>query len=144
MKHIIILLISLFFNTDFIYAHEALPATLTRVFDGDTIEVTTMQNEKLIVRLVGIDCYETNNNKRAYKQAYENNISIEEVVSRGMNSKLFLIKTFKEHTDKQLYIKIKGKDDYQRILGEVFLDNININEYMLKNGKAMKYNYFRE
>ena len=144
MKRIIILFLSIILNIYFIYAQEIIPATLTRVFDGDTIEVITKQNERLIIRLVGIDCYETNNNKRAYKQAYENNISIEEVVSRGMNSKLFLIKTFKEHHDKQLYIKIKGKDDYQRILGEVFLGNININEYMLKNRKAMKYNYFKE
>ena len=38
------------------------------------------------VRLIGIDCYETGRIHRAYHQAYDNNLSIDEVIARGKQS----------------------------------------------------------
>jgi len=144
VKKIFIFIFLMLNLTIFCSAVEKEPVKLLRVFDGDTIEVINEQDERLVIRLIGIDCFETTNNKRAYKQAYENKISLEEVVSRGMRAKLFLIKLFKENTDKKLYIEQFGIDKYKRILAIVYVGSININDYMLKNNMAMKYNYFME
>ena len=53
--------------------------------DGDTIDVKIEKNT-FPVRLIGIDCYETGRIHRAYRQAYDNNLSIDEVIARGKQS----------------------------------------------------------
>lgn len=59
---------------------------LIKVSDGDTIKVI-LDNEKIGVRLLEIDCFETSKNRRAIKQTEYYNISLGEVFKRGNYSK---------------------------------------------------------
>lgn len=142
MKKIIILLLIVFFGLS-VSASEKVEVKLSRIYDGDTVEVLNEKKEKENIRLIGIDCYETSTNNRAYKQAYENDIRIEEVITRGTKSKLALVELFKTNSKKQLYLERYGKDHYNRTLGIIYLGKINVNKYMLKSGNAMEYNYIR-
>ena len=69
------------------FADTRTPVEITKITDGDTV-VAQIGDNKFRVRLIGIDCYETSNNNRAYKQKYKNNLSIDEVIDKGLNSKL--------------------------------------------------------
>lgn len=139
-----IILLSLVFLGLSAFASDKIPVTLSRVYDGDTIEVINENNQKENIRLVGIDCYETSTNNRAYKQAYQNKITIEQVVAKGTKEKLALVEVFKKNPNKQLYVERQGKDSYNRTLGIIYLGKINVNKYMLKTGNALEYKYIRQ
>lgn len=80
---------------------------------------------------------------RAYKQAYDTKQKIEKIIALGIKEKIALIKLFEDNDNKQLYLERHGKDRYNRTLGIIYLDDVNINDYMLKSGNAMKYVYIR-
>lgn len=143
MKKILMLLLVMVLGLS-VFASEKLQVTLSRVYDGDTVEIINEKNEKENIRLIGIDCYETSANNRAYKQAYENKISIEQVVAGGTKAKLALIELFKTNTSKKLYLERHGKDHYNRTLGIIYLGKKNINKYMLESGNALEYKYVRQ
>ena len=143
MKKILMLLLVMVLGLS-AFASEKVQVTLSRVYDGDTIEIINEKNQKENIRLIGIDCYETSTNNRAYKQAYENKISIEQVVAEGTKAKLALIEFFKTNSTKQLYLERHGKDCYNRTLGTIYLGKINVNNYMLKSGNALEYKYIRQ
>ena len=52
------------------------PVRIVKILDGDTVRAKINDNI-FSIRLIGIDCYETTPNNRAYKQAYNNNLTIE-------------------------------------------------------------------
>lgn len=118
--------------------------TISKVCDGDTIDVVRSNGKIARVRLVGIDCYETSPYDRAYRQAYENNITIEEVLVNGFKAKKELVKLFQTHYQKTIYLEEKGIDKYNRILGVIYIDKINVNEYMIKQGCALRYIYIKQ
>ena len=47
-----------------------IPITITKIYDGDTVGAR-IEGEVFLVRLKGVDCYETMRINRAYRQAYE-------------------------------------------------------------------------
>jgi len=114
---------------------------VSKIIDGDTIKIKLPENE-VSVRLVGIDCFESQKNNRAYKQAYENRISIDEVVKRGCNSTMELSRII-SGGKKPNYVElhIVGLDAYDRILGIIYKDSVNINEQMINKGFCPKYVY---
>lgn len=93
MKKLILFLAITIFFTPFAVATSKIPVKLVKIIDGDTIQVK-IDNNKFQVRLIGIDCYETIKIHRAYRQAYENNLSIEEVLKKGIFSKKYLENLF--------------------------------------------------
>lgn len=101
------------------------PCNIIRVIDGDTVDSTCGR-----IRLVRIDSFESRRNNRAYRQAYELNMSIDEVVKRG---KLATKVTIKELLNKEITLVTSqvNKDMYGRILGEIYLDQVNINDKLL-------------
>ena len=109
---------------------------LVKIIDGDTIILKVDKNE-FSARLVGIDCFETNANNRAYRQAYLNNLSIDDVLSRGKNSKKYL-EDFYKNADK-IYFEFKGLDIYKRVLAVIYFDNINVNDSMKTFGGCSAY-----
>lgn len=113
---------------------------LVRVIDGDTVVVSNFLHQDLHIRLIGIDCYETSAIQRAYKQAYENKISIDEVLKRGQES-TNILNEFLEQNNEQLVLDAKGTDKYNRILGIIYAGKTNINEYMVKYGLCAKFVY---
>ena len=86
-----------------------------KIADGDTFTILLQHdNFKVRVRLVSIDCPEK-------KQPF------------SKKAKQFLSQLIFEKKVKVYYHK---KDRYGRVLGEVYIGNINVNEEMLKAGYA--------
>lgn len=99
------------------FASERVQVTLSRIYDGDTIEVINEQNVKENIRLIGIDCFETKEIHRAYTQAYKNKMSIEEVTAKGVQQKKALVKLF-ETNNKNIYIFF---DKVKMLTGELLV-----------------------
>ncbi len=140
MKKFLIIFTTLILSFNFAYADSGIPIEVVRIFDGDTIQ-GRIEKEEFSIRLVGIDCYETSDINRAYKQAYKNNLKIEEVLNRGVESKEFLEKLYKNNKNKGVYLDFKGVDKYGRALVVVYLGNINVNKELLNNGGCFEYVY---
>ena len=94
------------------------------VLDGDSIRVSRKE-----VRLFGIDAPE-------YSQTCFNKTNIE--YNCGLNSKEFLIKLI---GGKKIDCFYAQKDKYDRFLAKCYLDNLSINEEIIKNGMAVVYNF---
>ena len=94
------------------------------IIDGDTIHIG-----KNKIRLHGIDAPETNQ-----KCTLD-----EETWNCGIQSTLAL-KNF--ILDKEVYCEIIDIDQYKRFVGICFVDNKNMNKYMVRNGWAIAYRYY--
>jgi len=86
---------------------------VSRVIDGDTIELTDGRR----VRLLGVNAPE--NNENFYKESAE---YLEKLIA-----------------GKQIGLEAFGKDKYGRTLGYLYLDNMLINLELVKNGFAHVY-----
>lgn len=105
--------------------------TVTRVVDGDTIDVILDLGfsvlHKCRVRLYGIDTPESRTRDKDEK-------------ARGKLASKFLEDSINDGTKVILRSKLKdSKGKYGRVLGEVIVDDININELMIKRYLAVKY-----
>ena len=118
------------------YAVSKTPVKIVKILDGDTIRAKINDNI-FSIRLIGIDCYETTTNNRAYKQAYNNNLTIGEVIKNGKFSKKYLINLYKK-SNVQTF-EFMGLDYYKRPLGVLYFDNVNINQKMLNHGGCLKF-----
>ena len=115
---------------------EMLPITLLKVTDGDTIKAL-VNGEKESIRLLDIDCYETSKNPRAIWQSEYYHLSVGQVMQKGEYSKQRLKDLLGKRKD--LKLEWSRRDRYKRILGRIYLDDRNINDYMLTNGGCEKY-----
>lgn len=107
IKNYIFVLISILFMVALpLYADSLTPITITKIYDGDTVGAR-IEGEVFLVRLKGIDCYETMRISRAYRQAYEENITIEEVVERGGKSKEYLSALFNQAQKDKIYFQFQ-------------------------------------
>lgn len=93
-----------------------LNGTVVAVHDGDTISVRT-RDETIRVRLYGIDCPE-------YRQPFS-------ARARQFTSKM----VFK----RDVTVRSEGTDQYDRLLGRVFVDGVELNEALVRNGLAWHY-----
>ena len=118
------------------YAVSKTPVKIVKILDGDTIRAKINDNI-FSIRLIGIDCYETTPNNRAYKQAYNNNLTIDEVIKNGKFSKKYLINLYK-NSNVQTF-EFMGLDYYKRPLGVLYFDDVNINQKMLNHGGCLKF-----
>lgn len=109
---------------------------IVKVCDGDTVKIKSGK-EVFNLRLAGVDCYETGKINRAYKQAYLNKITIEEVVERGKYSKEYLEKRVAQSKD--ISIKVITTGRYGRPVGHLYLDGINMSYELIKKGKCLPY-----
>jgi len=96
---------------------------VTRVYDGDTV-LCIKDSVQIKVRLVGIDAPETSKKKRDLGQPYSQ-------LAQKYLAGLVL--------NKEVEIKGYGNDQYNRVLGEIYCDNKNINLEMIKAGLAESY-----
>ncbi|MCR2121111.1 thermonuclease family protein [Campylobacter upsaliensis] len=102
-----------------------LTGKVSRVIDGDTIELLAKENPynhiaKLKIRLYGIDAPEL-------KQAY------------GKEAKEYLSALVLKQ---EVSLIIENKDKYDRFVGTIFLKGQDINKEMVKNGYAHAYESF--
>lgn len=118
------------------YAVSKTPVKIVKILDGDTVRAKINDNI-FSIRLIGIDCYETTPNNRAYRQAYNNNLTIGEVIKNGKFSKKYLINLYKK-SNVQTF-EFMGLDYYKRPLGVLYFDDVNINQKMLNHGGCLKF-----
>ena len=141
IKNYIFVLISILFMVALpLYADSLTPITITKIYDGDTVGAR-IEGEVFLVRLKGIDCYETMRISRAYRQAYEENITIEEVVKRGERSKEYLSGLFNQVGKDRIYFQFQGVDRYSRALGVLYFGRVNVNKEMINGGGCLVYEY---
>ena len=102
---------------------------LLRVVDGDTFDVNvdlgfSVKLCKQRIRLVGLDTWESRTRNKEEKV-------------KGLAAKAFT----KEKLENAMEIILisHGKGKYGRILGEVLVDELSLNELLLKEGHAHKY-----
>ena len=94
------------------------------IIDGDTIHIG--ENK---IRLQGIDAPE-----------YRQTCTIDkEIWNCGIESTMALKNLI---LDKEVYCEIIDKDKYKRFVGICYLNNQNINKYMVRNGWAIAYRYY--
>lgn len=104
-------------------------AKLIKIIDGDTIDAEIDLGFKISVRkrirFLGINAPETRTRDLEEKQA-------------GLKAKSRLETLF--DTSKGVFtLKSHGVGKFGRVLGEIFIENININELLLEEGLASKY-----
>ncbi|WP_039917604.1 thermonuclease family protein [Cellvibrio mixtus] len=111
-------LLFIFFLVDASFAHaESMTGKVVGVTDGDTLTVLVDGNQQHKIRLVEIDAPESG-------QPF------------GSQSKQALAKlTFQ----KNVRVDIVGRDRYQRLLGRVYVDDIDVNRELISSGYAWAY-----
>tara|TARA_Y100000592_G_scaffold16485_1_gene24513 strand:+ start:3355 stop:3687 length:333 start_codon:yes stop_codon:yes gene_type:complete len=104
-------------------------AKLIKIIDGDTIDVKIDLgfgiSLKKRVRLFGINAPETRSKDSDEKKA-------------GLASKRRL-EAVLEASDGKFILKSKGVGKFGRCLGEILVDNVNINQLLIKEGLAEVY-----
>jgi micrococcal nuclease len=105
--------------------------TVTRVVDGDTIDVILDLGFSILhkcrVRLYGIDTPESRTRDKDEK-------------ARGKLAAKYLEDCINYGTEIILRSKLKdSKGKYGRVLGEIIVDNININQSMIEKYLAVRY-----
>ncbi|MDR2995560.1 MAG: thermonuclease family protein [Bacillus cereus] len=92
------------------------------VADGDTVTILTDTNEQIRVRLYGIDAPERGQDFGSKARSYLNSLCY----------------------GKMARVEKKGIDQYDRVLGIVYVNDLNLNWEMVKNGLAWYYDYFTD
>lgn len=92
---------------------------ITRVSDGDTVILTDEKGVRKKIRLDGIDAPEVG-------QEY-GDVATEFVKNNILN--------------KEVRVEVIGIDKYDRVLGVIYVGDMNINEALLSNGLAWQYHY---
>lgn len=90
------------------------------VADGDTFTMKTITNEKIKVRLYGIDAPERGQDFGTKSRQLLNDLCYGKVVE----------------------VTVEDIDQYDRTLGTVYVDGINVNEEMVRKGLAWYYSHF--
>tara|TARA_R110002072_G_scaffold271290_1_gene431274 strand:+ start:340 stop:675 length:336 start_codon:yes stop_codon:yes gene_type:complete len=108
------------------YKYQAL---CVKIIDGDTIDAFVDLGFDLWIRkrirLFGIDTPETRTKDLKEKQ-------------KGIAAKGFLKQTL-EKNNYEFILLSHGVGKYGRCLGELFIDDINVNKLLIKEGHAKKY-----
>jgi micrococcal nuclease len=104
--------------------------TVTKVSDGDTIQVTTPEQTKLRVRLYGMDAPETPKINQRTGRVNKPGQPYGKESWKALEGKIM---------GKQVRLDIIDIDRYKRMVGVVWLGNRNINLEMVKEGYAEAY-----
>lgn len=116
-----ILLILLFFvSCSMATKNDTISGKVISVADGDTMTILTADKKQLKIRLSGIDAPEKGQDFGTVARQQLNNLCY----------------------GKNVTVESKGEDQYGRVLGVVYVDGLNVNEYMVRNGLAWYYKHF--
>ena len=112
------------------FSNEGKIIGIAKVIDGDTLKIGSKK-----IRLYGIDAPEK---KQKCKKKYLNInfLYFQKEYNCGIVSKNNLKKKIENKVIKCMY---KSKDRYARYLGICYLENLDLNKWMVKNGDALAY-----
>lgn len=102
------------------YASDELTGRVVSVADDDTITIVDLYFQKTKVRLDEID-------------APEKDQPFGLIAKQMLNSLIY---------NKEVKVLVHSKDDYGRTLGRVFLGEIDINSFMVRQGGAWAYRHY--
>jgi micrococcal nuclease len=121
------------------FAHEPIRTVngkVTKVSDGDTIQVTTPEQTKLRVRLYGIDAPETPKINQRTGRVNKPGQPYGEESWKALEGKIM---------GKQIRLDIIDIDQYKRMVGMIWIGDRNINLEMVQEGYAEAYlEYLKE
>ena len=124
----IILWLSAFINIPVSQAvSRIVTGTVTKISDGDTINITTPEDTKLKVRLYGIDAPETSKINRRTGHIGKPGQPYGEDSWKALEGKI---------QGKQVRLDILDIDKYKRMVGMIWLGDRNINLEMVNEGYA--------
>ena len=107
------------------------------VVDGDTMKFR-FDGKIVTVRLIGIDTFETHKNNKAYRQAYENNISIDEVIRKGKKAKDYAKELLLKNSEYYFEYDEQFLDRYKRTLAYLWFNKDSmLNLKMVCDGYAL-------
>lgn len=106
-----------------------------KVYDGDSI-LAKIEDNIFRIRLYGIDCFEGAKSDRARWQAKKYNLTLQEIINSGNLAGEILKEKLK---NKKVYFDFKGVDKYSRALGNLYVDNVSIEDEMLKTPYCFDY-----
>jgi len=101
--------------------------TVTKISDGDTIQLTTPEKTKIKVRLYGIDAPETPKINRRSGQVHQTGQPFGDESQKTLSKKIM---------GKKVKVDILDIDKYRRMVGMVWLNDRNINLEMVREGYA--------
>ena len=116
---------------DFCFKNQTKQCKVLDIYDGDTITIAIKLDKNIFkwkVRMYGYDSPEMRPLKKIKNR--------EEIKKNALIAKQALIEKI---LNKLVEIEILGFDKYGRILGNIYYDNENINEYMLTNNYGYAY-----
>lgn len=117
-KFIYIILIVLLTSCD--PSSNTITGEVVNVADGDTFTMKTITNEKIKIRLYGIDAPERGQDFGTKSRQLLNDLCYGKIVE----------------------VTVEDIDQYDRTLGTVYVDDVNVNEEMVRNGLAWYYSHF--
>ena len=103
-------------------------AKIVHVYDGDTVHAVFVQPNSTIIykyklRLAHIDTPELkSNNIEEIKKAKEAKKIVEDMI-----------------LNKIVYLELEGEDKYGRLLANIYINNLNLNEYLIEKKYAYRY-----
>lgn len=114
-----------------------------KVIDGDTVTVFLEEwqgnlNMVQTIRFTDIECNEIKRTAKARQQAKQQNITVEEVVFRGKESKQTLSALLAKHKH-EIYFKgqiLPHYDVWGRLLGTLYIGDKSVTTYMTNKGKC--------
>ncbi len=109
------------------YTIRTVKGTVTRVYDGDTIQLTTPNQTILKVRLYGIDAPETPKTDHRKGQWNIPGQSLAKESAKALKNKVF---------GNKVKLDIIEVDQYRRMVGIIRLEDRNINLEMIREGYA--------
>ncbi len=122
------------------HKEEKVPCVVVKVYDGDTFKCRFENGEEVRVRLIGVDTPESRRNKKAYRDARRQGISVEEIIYMGKKASAFTKSLIPPGTTVYLETDVQMFDKYGRLLAYVYLpDGRMLNEVLLKEGYATVY-----
>jgi endonuclease YncB( thermonuclease family) len=106
---------------------------VTKVSDGDTIQVTDNLGTKVKVRLYGIDTPETEKSNKRTGHVSKPGQPYGDEAWKALDGKVYR---------KRVKLDVMAIDRYKRLVSLVWLDNRNINQEMVAEGWAWAYRQY--
>ena len=106
---------------------------VSRVIDGDTIEVILPDNSTDVVRMLGVDTPETRSSNKAYEYASITNLSC--LKEWGEKANKYSENILEGNTVNVIYDERAGQRGYyDRLLAYIEIDDYDFTETLIRNG----------